>query len=26
VATQWLWNYVTYQSGARLITEGEERR
>jgi NADH dehydrogenase len=24
VATQWLWSYVTYQTGARLITGGPE--
>ena len=24
VATQWLWRYLTYQTGARLITGGEE--
>jgi NADH:ubiquinone reductase (H+-translocating) len=26
VATQWLWSYMTYQSGARLITGGETDR
>lgn len=25
VATQWLWRYVTYQSGARLISEADDR-
>ena len=23
VATQWLWSYLTYERGARLITPGE---
>jgi NADH:ubiquinone reductase (H+-translocating) len=26
VASQWLWSYITYQSGARLITGGEADR
>jgi NADH dehydrogenase len=26
VATQWLWRYITYQSGARLISETDRRR
>lgn len=25
VATQWFWRYLTYQTGARLITGGQER-